>query len=198
MARGSPLLQAKQGTHSQDEVSTRSSSSPSRCPQQSLEREDNPPPCMHYYRPEEQEGKQRRSPSRKASSSPSLRGRRREQDCHARRKTHKERQVSLPSSPSSKGSSSSLSYSTDEYAPTRRARKRHDTYRAWMRSRKLQKFKEGGKIISFQCYDESYGATNKVLSFIQKFNAAFDGEEFTESSKLRHVAMHFTKAARQW
>ena len=67
-----------------------------------------------------------------------------------------------------------------------------------MRSRKLQKFKEGGKSISFQCYDGSYGATDKVLSFIQQFNAAFGGEEFTESSKLRHVAMHFTKAARQW
>ena len=33
VARGSPLLQAEQGNHSQDEVSTRSSSSPSRLPQ---------------------------------------------------------------------------------------------------------------------------------------------------------------------
>ena len=105
----------------------------------------------------------------------------------------------MPSSPSSKESSSSLSYSTDEYAPTRRARKRHDTYCAWMRSRKLQKFKEGGKSISFQCYDGSYdGTTNKVLSFIQYFDAAFGGEEFIESSTLHHVAMHFTKVVRQW
>ena len=29
-------------------------------------------------------------------------------------------------------------------------------------------------------------------------NAAFGGKEFTKSSKLRHVAMHFTKAIRQW
>ena len=166
-ARGSPLPRVQWETHSQDEGSTRSSSSPSRHPQQPLECEDNPPPCMHYYRQEEQEGKRQRSPSCEASFSPSMRGRRKEQDCHARRKAHKERRISLPSSPFSKVSSSSLSYSLDEYAPIRHQRKRHDTYHAWMRSRKLQKFKEGGKSISFQCYDGSYGATNKVLSFIQ-------------------------------
>ena len=116
-ARGSPLPQEERGTHSQDEVSTRSSSSLSRHLQQPLKCEYNPPPCMHYYRREDQEGKRRWSPSREASSSPSLRGRRREQDCHARRKTHKEHWISTPSSPSSKGSSSSLSYILDEYAP---------------------------------------------------------------------------------
>ena len=127
-----------------------------------------------------------------------MRGRRREQDRHARRKAHKEHRISSPSSPSSKGSSSFLSYSLDMYAPVCRQWKRHNTYHAWMRSRKLQKFKEGGKSISFQCYDGSYGATDKVLSFIQQFDAAFGSEEFIESSKLCHVAMRFTKAARQW
>ena len=39
---------------------------------------------------------------------------------------------------------------------------------------------------------------NKVLSFIQQFDAAFGGKEFTKSSKLRHITMHFTKAASQW
>ena len=52
-------------------------------------------------------------------------------------------------------------------------------------------------ITAFQCYDGSYGATNKVLSFIQQFDTAFGGKEFTKSSKLRHVTMHFNKAARQ-
>ncbi|MCO5556011.1 hypothetical protein L7F22_009555 [Adiantum nelumboides] len=39
---------------------------------------------------------------------------------------------------------------------------------------------------------------DKVLTFIQQFDAAFGDEGFTESSKLRHVAMHFQKSARQW
>ncbi|MCO5594902.1 hypothetical protein L7F22_048937 [Adiantum nelumboides] len=59
-------------------------------------------------------------------------------------------------------------------------------------------FKEGGKNISFLTYDGTFGATDKVLDFIQQFDAAFGGEGFMESSKLRHVAMHFQKLARQW
>ncbi|MCO5553675.1 hypothetical protein L7F22_007201 [Adiantum nelumboides] len=39
---------------------------------------------------------------------------------------------------------------------------------------------------------------DNVLAFIQQFDAAFGDEGFTESSKLRHVAMHFQKPARQW
>ncbi|MCO5559560.1 hypothetical protein L7F22_013161 [Adiantum nelumboides] len=39
---------------------------------------------------------------------------------------------------------------------------------------------------------------DKVLAFIQQFNAAFGDESFTESSKLRHVVMHFQKSAKQW
>ncbi|MCO5588013.1 hypothetical protein L7F22_041967 [Adiantum nelumboides] len=46
--------------------------------------------------------------------------------------------------------------------------------------------------------DGTFGATDKVLAFIQQFDAAFGDEGFTESSKLRHVAMHFQKSARQW
>ncbi|MCO5597644.1 hypothetical protein L7F22_051725 [Adiantum nelumboides] len=38
----------------------------------------------------------------------------------------------------------------------------------------------------------------KVLAFIQQFDAAFGDEGFTESWKLRHVAMHFQKSAKQW
>ena len=40
---------------------------------------------------------------------------------------------------------------------------------------------------------------NKVLHFIQQFDAAFGGEHFTEGSKLCHVAMYFQKSAtRTW
>ncbi|MCO5575528.1 hypothetical protein L7F22_029329 [Adiantum nelumboides] len=62
----------------------------------------------------------------------------------------------------------------------------------------FKSLKKKTKSITIQTYDGFYGAIDKVLSFIQQFDAAFGGEDFTESSKLRHVAMHFTKAARQW
>ncbi|MCO5578282.1 hypothetical protein L7F22_032121 [Adiantum nelumboides] len=71
-------------------------------------------------------------------------------------------------------------------------------YATWKRSSKLKKFKEGGKNISFLTYDGTFGAIDKVLAFIQQFDAAFGDEGFTESLKLRHVAMHFQKSTRQW
>ncbi|MCO5554593.1 hypothetical protein L7F22_008124 [Adiantum nelumboides] len=85
------------------------------------------------------------------------------------------------------------------YSSQERQRRGHRrSYAAWKRSSKLKKFKEGGKNISFLTYDDTFGATDKVLAFIQQFDAAFGDEGFTESSKLRHVAMHFQKCARQW
>lgn len=33
---------------------------------------------------------------------------------------------------------------------------------------------------------------------IQQFDSAFGGEDFSESSKLRHVAMYLQKSARKW
>ena len=47
-------------------------------------------------------------------------------------------------------------------------------------------------------YDGTYGETDKVLAFIQQFDAAFGGETFDEASKLRHVAMYVTKSGRKW
>ncbi|MCO5575299.1 hypothetical protein L7F22_029099 [Adiantum nelumboides] len=111
-------------------------------------------------------------------------------------KKKKERKRS-PSSPSSSPSSSldeSSGYSSQE-----KQRKGHQrSYTTWKRSNKLKKFKEGGKNISFLTYDGTFGATDKMLAFIQQFDAAFGDEGFTESSKLRHVAMHFQNSARQW
>ncbi|MCO5594398.1 hypothetical protein L7F22_048428 [Adiantum nelumboides] len=180
--------------HSQDDASSGRSRSPSRRTRRPLKREDN----SLRNRVQESGSKRRRFPSREVSSSPSPRGRKRERERHARRR-HKSKRTPSPSSSPSKRSSFSSSSSSDGYSSSgHHKRRRHDTYRAWKRSRKLQKFKEGGKSITFQTYDGSYGATDKVLSFIQQFDAAFGGEDFTESSKLRHVAMHLTKAARQW
>ncbi|MCO5564612.1 hypothetical protein L7F22_018277 [Adiantum nelumboides] len=85
------------------------------------------------------------------------------------------------------------------YSSQERQRRGHQrSYAAWKRSSKLKKFKEGGKNISFLTYDGTFGATDKVLAFIQQFDAAFGDEGFTKSSKLHHVAMHFQKSARQW
>ena len=50
----------------------------------------------------------------------------------------------------------------------------------------------------FLSYDGTYGATDRILGFIQQFDSAFGGEYFEERSKLRHVAMFFQKSARQW
>ena len=100
-----------------------------------------------------------------------------------------------PSSPSSSPTSSNESSGYSSKEPKRRGHRR--SYAAWKRSHKLKKFKEGGKNITFLTYDGTFGATDKVLAFIQQFDAAFGDEDFTESSKLRHVAMHFQKFARQ-
>ena len=56
--------------------------------------------------------------------------------------------------------------------------------RFWKKLHKKQKFKEGGKNITFLTYDGTFGATDKVLAFIQKFDAAFGDEHFSETSKL--------------
>ena len=101
------------------------------------------------------------------------------------------------SPPSSDMQESSSSSSRSSYK-ARPMRKRKGSYKAWKRVRKLETFKEGGKNITFLSYEGSYGQTDKVLAFVQQFDAAFDGEHFTETSKLRHVAMHFQKSARQW
>ncbi|MCO5552340.1 hypothetical protein L7F22_005851 [Adiantum nelumboides] len=111
-------------------------------------------------------------------------------------KKKKERKRS-PSSPSS-SPSSSLDEGSGYSSQERQRRGHRRSYAAWKRSSKLKKFKEGGKNISFLTYDGTFGATDKVLAFIQQFDAAFGDEGFTESSKLRHVAMHFQKSARQW
>ncbi|MCO5595346.1 hypothetical protein L7F22_049388 [Adiantum nelumboides] len=132
--------------------------------------------------------KQNRSPH-----SPHRRESKREEKS-SRKKKERKRSPSSPSSSPSYSSDKSSGYSSQE--KQRRGHRR--SYAAWKRPSKLKKFKEGGKNISFLAYDGTFGATDKVLAFIQQFDAAFGDEGFTESSKLRHVAMHFQKSARQW
>ncbi|MCO5578633.1 hypothetical protein L7F22_032477 [Adiantum nelumboides] len=112
----------------------------------------------------------------------------------SRKKKERKRSPSSPSSSSSSSSDEGSGYSSQE----KQTRGHQRSYAAWKRSSKLKKFKEGGKNISFLTYDGTFGATDKVLAFIQQFDAAFRDGGFTESSKLRHVAMHFQKSARQW
>ncbi|MCO5587568.1 hypothetical protein L7F22_041517 [Adiantum nelumboides] len=112
----------------------------------------------------------------------------------SRKKKERKRSPSSPSSSPSSSFDKGSGYSSQE--KQRRGHQR--SYAAWKRSSKLKKFKEGRKNISFLTYDGTFGATDKVLAFIQQFDAAFGDEGFTETSKLCHVPIHFQKSARQW
>ncbi|MCO5587743.1 hypothetical protein L7F22_041695 [Adiantum nelumboides] len=103
-----------------------------------------------------------------------------------------------PTPPTSPSSSPRGESSSEESSSTYKVRHPRRKHHAWKRAKKLKKFKEGGKSITFQIFDGSYGHVDKVLTFIQQFDAAFGGEDFTEASKLRNVAMHLTKSARHW
>ncbi|MCO5582032.1 hypothetical protein L7F22_035923 [Adiantum nelumboides] len=142
---------------------------------------------------------------RRAQRSPTPPKQKRSPHSHHRRESKREEKSSKkkkerkrsPSSPSSSPSSSSDESSG--YSSQKKQRRGHRrSYAAWKRSSKLKKIKEGGKNISFLTYDGTFGATDKVLAFIQQFDAVFGDEGFTGSSKLCHVAMHFQKSARQW
>ena len=111
--------------------------------------------------------------------------------------SHRRRRTPSPSdSPYDSGSDDSSSSQESRRRHTRKvSRRKHP---AWKRSRKISKFREGGKNVTFMTYDGAYAATDKILAFIQQFDAAFGGEEFDERSKLRHVAMYLQKSARQW
>ncbi|MCO5582801.1 hypothetical protein L7F22_036700 [Adiantum nelumboides] len=122
------------------------------------------------------------------------RRRRAREEKNSKKKKERNRSPSSPSSSPSSSSGEGSGYSSQE----RQRRGHQRSYAAWKRSSKLKEFKEGGKNISFLTYDGTFGATDKVLAFIQQFDAAFGDEGFAKSSKLRHVAMHFQKSAKQW
>ena len=139
-----------------------------------------------HHRNTDNRRKRQRSSSSSRSPSPSRRrGRERGRERQRRRRS--------PSPSESPESSDSPGERRRSREPRRRHRVRPE--RAWRRARK---FKEGGKNVTFLTYDGTYGQTDRVLSFIQQFDSAFGGEDFTESSKLRHVAMYLQKSARKW
>ena len=59
-----------------------------------------------------------------------------------------------------------------------KGRGKRKSYVSWKRFHQYQKFKEGGKSITFVTYDGTFGATNKVLAFIQQYDAIFGDEDF--------------------
>ena len=146
--------------------------------------EDVPPRRRPQRSPNRSSRRRRRSPSYSSSSS---------SEDKRRHPRHKRRRSPTP--PSSSPTSSSTA-SSSKSKPKRRGHRR--SHPAWKRSRRMEKFKEGGKNITFLSYDGTYGATDRILGFIQQFDSAFGGEYFEERSKLRHVAMYFQKFARQW
>ena len=149
------------------------------------------------------------SPPPRREARPKTTQRRRSPSPPMRRETHERRRrrsltptprrkksPSPSESPSSDGEYSMDSSGSSRSRRPRRTRRKHP---AWKRSRKIApKFREGGKNVTFLTYDGTYGDTDRILAFIQQFDAAFGGETFQEASKLRHIAMYLTKSGRQW
>ena len=127
----------------------------------------------------------------------------------SKRNKRKKKRKKAPSSPLSSSSSwgesshsSPSSSKEEEYYSSPKQKhgrgKGKREYNVRRHSRCYRKFKEEGKSITFLTYDGKFGDLDKVLAFIQQFDAAFGVENFSESSNLRNASMHFTKAARQW
>ncbi|MCO5588851.1 hypothetical protein L7F22_042811 [Adiantum nelumboides] len=104
-----------------------------------------------------------------------------------KKKRERRRSPSSPSlSPSSSSNESSGYYSID---PKRRVHRK--SYPAWKRSNKLKKFKKERKKILFLTYNDTFGATDKVLTFIQQFDAAFGDDGLMESSKPTSLLLKY-------
>ena len=174
-------LTTERGNNRETDPPQRRSSRSPRPARRPLERE---PPS------EDERSSKRRQPSSSPSPNPTHRRGSERGRTHARRR----RSPSPSSSPSSSSTSDKTSSEEVEHARRTNGR-RVRPQRAWKRA---QKFKEGGKNVTFLTYDGSYGQVDKVLNFIQQFDAAFGGENFTESSKLRHMSMYLQKSARKW
>ncbi|MCO5612471.1 hypothetical protein L7F22_066738 [Adiantum nelumboides] len=166
-----------------------------RSPSREREESESSDKSMEDVAPRRRRAQRSPTPTKRKRSphSPHRRESKREEK-NSRKKKERKRSPCSPSSSPSSSSDEGSGYSSQE----RQRRGHRRSYGAWKRSSKLKKFKEGRKNISFLTYDGTFGTTDKVLAFIQQFDAAFGDEGFTESSKLRHVAMHFQKSARQW
>ena len=94
-------------------------------------------------------------------------------------KRHPHHRIRKSPTPPSLPYSSSFDVGAPKAKPKRRGHKR--AHLAWKRSRRMEKFKEGGKNVTFLSYDGTYGATDKILGYIQQFDSAFGGERFDQS-----------------
>ena len=115
--------------------------------------EDVPPRRRPQRSPNRSSRRRRRSPSYSSSSS---------SEDERRHPRHKRRRSPTP--PSSSPTSSSPASSSRSKPKKRGHRRSHPT---WKRSRCMEKFKEGGKNVTFLSYDGTYGAMNHILGFIQ-------------------------------
>ena len=67
----------------------------------------------------------------------------------------------------------------------------------WTAFEKPKPYKEGGAAVHFDTF-RGFEDRTKALSFIQQFDAAFAGGNFTESSKVRKAATFLKGNASQW
>ncbi|MCO5594347.1 hypothetical protein L7F22_048377 [Adiantum nelumboides] len=190
-----PYQELKQLLEGKPSSKKKGQAQPERSPSREREENELSDESMEDVAPRRRRAQRSPTPTKRKRSphSPHRRESKREEK-NSKKKKERKRSPSSPSSSPSSSSDEGSGYSSQE----RQRRGHRRSYAAWKRSSKLKKFKEGGKNISFLTYDGTFGATDKVLAFIQQFDAAFGDEGFTESSKLRHVAMHFQKSARQW
>ncbi|MCO5580023.1 hypothetical protein L7F22_033889 [Adiantum nelumboides] len=190
-----PYQERKQLLEGKPSSKKKGQAQPERSPSREREESESSDESMEDVAPRRRRAQRSPTPTKRKRSphSPHRRESKRDEK-NSKKKKERKRSPSSPSSSPSSSSDEGSGYSSQE----RQRRGHRRSYAAWKRSSKLKKFKEGGKNISFLTYDGTFGATDKVLAFIQQFDAAFGDEGFTESSKLRHVAMHFQKSARQW
>ncbi|MCO5590509.1 hypothetical protein L7F22_044479 [Adiantum nelumboides] len=190
-----PYQELKQLLEGKPSSKKKGHAQPERSPSREREESESSDESMEDVAPRRRRAQRSPTPTNRKRSphSPHRRESKREEK-NSKKKKERKRSPSSPSSSPSSSLDEGSGYSSQE----RQRRGHRRSYAAWKRSSKLKKFKEGGKNISFLTYDGTFGATDKVLAFIQQFDAAFGDEGFTESSKLRHVAMHFQKSARQW
>ena len=106
-------------------------------------------------RTNDRSAKKRRNRSSSDSSS-SKSGR----SSHGRFHRKRKKSPSPPSSPSNSDNEASSKPSS----PPHKAKHKRRKHPAWKRSEKLQKFKEGGKNITFLTFDGTYGDTIKYLT----------------------------------
>ena len=79
--------------------------------------------------------------------------------------------------------------------PTK-GRRRSKAYAIRGKLCRYHKIKQGGKIITFLTYNGTFGSVDKILAFVEQYDAAFQDEDFLESSKHCNMTLQFQKSNR--